>query len=57
MVDGRGEKWKNQRANMKNKPATRHFRATQPLIIKLVEPGEEWGWRHIDRMAFERVPE
>ena len=40
----------------KNKHATAHFRATNHPIVRSIEPGEEWGWCHIDGLWFEKVP-
>lgn len=39
----------------KNRHATKHFHATQHPIIRSLEPGEQWGWCYVDKLAFERV--
>ena len=38
-----------------NKHATKHFRQTGHLIVKSLEPGEEWGWCYVDELFFESL--
>jgi uncharacterized UBP type Zn finger protein len=33
-----------------NKHATKHFHATNHLIIRSFEPGEDWRWCYVDEM-------
>lgn len=40
----------------KNRHATRHFQQTKHPIMRSLEPGEDWGWCHIDEMMFEPFP-
>jgi len=37
----------------KNKHATKHFHATQHPLIKSFEPGEDWIWCYVDKVALE----
>ena len=37
----------------KNKHATKHYHATQHLIITSLEPGEGWSWCYVDELAME----
>ncbi len=37
----------------KNKHATKHFHATGHPIIQSLEPGEDWYWCYVDKIAFE----
>ena len=37
----------------KNKHATKHFRATQHLVIISAEPGEQWAWCYVDEQMAE----
>jgi hypothetical protein len=39
--------------NSPNRHATRHFRATQHAIMQSFEPGEDWIYCYIDRVATE----
>ena len=60
----RGDTWVHLRACLecghvgccdesKNKHATRHYRATGHPLIQSIEPGEDWIWCYIDRVAME----
>jgi hypothetical protein len=40
----------------KNRHSTAHFRATNHPIVRSIEPGEEWGWCHVDQLWFETLP-
>ena len=42
--------------NSKNKHATRHFHETGHPVIKSFEPGEEWGFCHVDGIYYETLP-
>lgn len=33
----------------RNKHATKHFHATHHPVMRLIEPGETWGWCYLDR--------
>ncbi|CAA9290645.1 MAG: Inner membrane protein, KefB/KefC family [uncultured Chloroflexia bacterium] len=35
----------------KHKHATQHFHATEHPVIRSLEPGEDWGWCHVDRVT------
>jgi hypothetical protein len=35
------------------KHATAHFHATQHPVIQSFEPGEDWWWCYVDRVAFD----
>ena len=37
----------------KNKHATRHYRATGHPLMQTLEPGEDWIWCYVDRVAIE----
>ena len=37
----------------KNKHATRHYRATGHPLMQTLEPGEDWIWCYVDRVAME----
>ncbi len=37
----------------KNHHATKHFHATQHLIIQSVQPGESWKWCFVDQLVWE----
>jgi uncharacterized UBP type Zn finger protein len=37
----------------KNKHATRHYRETGHPLIQTLEPGEDWIWCYVDRVAME----
>ena len=37
----------------KNKHATKHFHASHHPVIKSLEPGENWLWCYVDKLAFE----
>ncbi len=37
----------------KNKHATKHFHATAHPIIRSLEPGEDWSWCFVDKIAWE----
>ena len=37
----------------KNKHATKHFHASHHPIIRSLEPGEDWYWCYVDKLAFE----
>ncbi len=32
----------------KNKHATAHYHQTEHMLIRSVEPGEQWGWCYVD---------
>ena len=60
----RGDTWVHLRACLecghvgccdesKNKHATRHYRATGHALIQSLEPGEDWIWCYVDRVAIE----
>jgi uncharacterized UBP type Zn finger protein len=60
----RGDTWVHLRACLecgnvgccdesKNKHATRHYRATGHPLIQTLEPGEDWIWCYVDRVAME----
>ena len=60
----RGDTWVHLRACLecghvgccdesKNKHATRHYRATGHPLIQTLEPGEDWIWCYVDRIAME----
>jgi uncharacterized UBP type Zn finger protein len=35
----------------KNKHATKHFHSTTHPLIRSIEPGEDWLWCYVDRIA------
>jgi uncharacterized UBP type Zn finger protein len=35
----------------KNRHASRHHHSTEHSIIRSIEPGEDWRWCYIDKMA------
>jgi uncharacterized UBP type Zn finger protein len=37
----------------KNKHATKHFEATNHLVMRSLEPGEDWGWCYGDEVMVE----
>ena len=37
----------------KNKHATKHFLATGHVVMRSVEPGENWGWCYVDEAMVE----
>jgi len=37
----------------KNKHATKHFKANGHPIITSLEPGEDWSWCYVDRLAMQ----
>ena len=37
----------------KNKHASKHFHASHHPIIRSLEPGENWYWCFVDKLAFE----
>lgn len=39
----------------RNRHARRHYQETGHLLIRSVEPGEDWGWCYVDESYF-RVP-
>ncbi len=41
----------------KNRHATKHFHATQHPLMRSQEPGETWGWCHVDAKMFDPMPD
>ena len=37
----------------KNKHASKHFHASHHPIIRSLEPGENWYWCYLDKLAFD----
>ena len=37
----------------RNRHATKHFHASHHPIIRSLEPGEDWYWCYVDKLAFE----
>jgi hypothetical protein len=40
----------------KNHHATKHFHATDHLLIRSFEPGEDWGWCYVDEVFLDAKP-
>ena len=37
----------------KNKHASKHFHASRHPIVRSLEPGENWYWCYLDKLAFD----